>query len=127
MVKNYYYLIVGVLLVLFSFSHGDCDLGEIYPQPLTIECCRHHIVVFRSDIHNARNEGDVAIITGTINKRNKFIVRVLYILVVLANFIALIFLVVHKSDDNCVFELYVECVGVLIPSGGTGHQVITQQ
>src|SRR6185369_5893712 len=80
--NSYYIEITNYLSMrlLFYFVnkavHGDCDLGKIHTKPLTIECCGHSIIVFRSDIHNARNEGNVAIITGTVNRRNKLIVEI---------------------------------------------------
>src|SRR4030095_9679696 len=107
--------------------HGAGDLGKVNTKPLPIKCCRHQIIIFRSNIYNTRDKTGIAIITGTVNSRNKFIVKVLYILVILTVLVALVFLVVYKGDNNRVFELNVECISVFVARIATWHQVLPEQ
>ena len=106
--------------------HGMGNLWKVYAKPLTIECCRHRLIVLGSDIDNARDKADVTIITDTIYRRNKLIVKVLCILVVFAILVAQILLAVYEGHDNCVFEVDVECVGVFIASSRARPQVIPE-
>ena len=102
--NSYYLDITNYLSVRFLFYfvdkavHRMSDLGKVYAKPLAVECCRHRLVVLSGDIDDARYKADVTIITGTIDRRNKFIVQVLNILVVLAILIAQVLLAVHEGS-----------------------------
>jgi hypothetical protein len=39
MIKNYYYLIAGILSIIFSFTHGW--IGQITVLPIVTAVCKH--------------------------------------------------------------------------------------
>src|SRR5262245_27945353 len=74
--------------------------GEIATEPLAVESCRHRVVIVGRDADDARDVADAAVVIRAVDRRNEFVLRVLDVLVVFAELVAVVRLAVEEGHDQ---------------------------
>ena len=90
--------------------HRLGDRREVVAKPLAVEPLRHRLELFGGDGDDARHVADASVVGHAVHHRNELVVRVLDVLVVLAELVAGVCLAVEERDDQRVLEQEVERV-----------------
>jgi hypothetical protein len=122
-------LALGLLLDLVDEAvHRLGDAREVPAEPLAVESSRHRLEVVGGDVDDARDVADAAVVVRPADHRDELVVRALDVLVVLAVFVAVVWLAVQERDHERVLQPDVERVRALGRVGAeAGHEVIAQE
>jgi hypothetical protein len=86
------------LAVCFLLDLGDepvhrlRDLGKVAAKPLTVQMGRHRLVLLGADADDACDVADAAVVVRAVDHRDELVVRVLDVLGVLADLVAVVLL-----------------------------------